>query len=105
MKNMYDYQSDTINLTKNKEYMDDETPPLPKGSPRGGSMTDFRDEKRAMGLLSGNYPAHPAVIAPRLFSLNREMDALTLSPVLTFGSDAGDAERNKVDAMLYPVVD
>lgn len=54
--------------------------------------------------MRGNYPADPAGIAPELFSLNREMNALTLSPVLALGSDAGDTERNKVDAMVYPVM-
>ena len=54
--------------------------------------------------MRGNSPADPVVIAPELFSLYREVNALTLSPVLTLRPDAGDAERNKVDAMVYPVM-
>jgi len=53
--------------------------------------------------MRGNHPANPAV-TPKLFSLHGEMNALTLSPILTPGPDAGDTEGNKVDAVIYPVV-
>lgn len=55
--------------------------------------------------MGGNYPALlPELLRQKLFSLNGEMNALTISPMLTLRSDAGDIERNKVDAMFYPVV-
>ncbi len=54
--------------------------------------------------MRGNYPADPAGSAPELFPLFREMNTLAFSPVLTPGPDTGDTERNKVDAVIYPVM-
>jgi len=54
--------------------------------------------------MRGNCPPDPAGSAPELFSLYREMNTLALSPVLTLEPDAGDTERNKVDAVIYPVM-